>query len=269
MNQSISTIPTRVPSYYKTRLDKLGITLYDLITYLPLDVVTFGNSLDDKKYNKYILVGQTGPVEFQTKYAKFVINKTTVYDFGRKIKNFMNSLKKDLIYFESMNLEFTLSKSESGYINLVDISINNGKKINYIKARYSPLSYQLGSKQINKIHSYLVDSDYILNLEYLVPKNLNYLIPALLSLQNLHNPNSMEQYNTTLEYYNNFNAFLNLAFVKLNNISNELNILAPKGDKNLLPDIVTEFQVSHDLELSLTQNSTITSLINNLTTDQY
>lgn len=261
-----STPTSPFPSYYEARLAKLGMNLYKFITYLPFRLEVISPNLYVKA-DLYHLEGRITNIIDKGKFLNCnILTKTgevNFFDFGKKISYLRN-------FNNSRSYQITITKSND-YYNLVEIEPKSNITSNefilgslepkeYFRPVYTLLTHQLRSKQINKIHSYLKPSSYLLNLEGLIPKNK--LIPQVLDLRPLHKPYSKHEFDSTMKDWTNFQTWLNLVFL------DSLETIEPNYDTLITPHyegLLGDFKKATNIDLSKTQVETINSILNQIT----
>jgi hypothetical protein len=263
----MSSIPSSpFPSYYEQRLTKIGMNLYKFITYMPFRLEVISPNL----YNKADLYHLEGKITNIIDKGKFLncnimtrTGEVNFFDFGKKL-NYLRGFDINTTY------QITLTKSND-YYNLVEIekkSNSTSKEFilgsleskDYFRPVYTLLTHQLRSKQLNKIHSYLKPSNYLLNIEGLMPAN--ELVPQILDLRPIHKPHSLEEFNSTMREWTNFQTWLNLVFL------DALETIEPNFDTLITPKYVgllEEFKSATGITLSDSQEKTITNILKQIT----
>jgi hypothetical protein len=276
---------SQIPSYYQTRLSKMGFDLYKLLTYFPEKLQIISSDLSTKA-DYYCLKGEVQIIEQNPKFTKFYLliggqegsgDRIRVYDFGKKLKY----LRPALILNENgrsstrQTIEISIKQSGGDYYTLEELKYYDHTNPSSSKAntrtsflpKYTNLSFQVRSKQINSIHFWLDKSQYLLNLEGLVPKSLG--IPMTLDMAKIHRPSSMEEYKQTLYEWHKLQAFLDIAIVNYQETQKdgalgEGNRLAKIKNPELILSILSDFESSHGINLSNSQRSTIEGVFQNL-----
>jgi RecG-like helicase len=245
------------------KLESVGIrTIYDLIVYFPykLDKII---PLEDFKQHPYhvlflahaqLVTVRRKPgkqpiliLELETKIglitayvfsvATFTLASLTIgteYQFIMSQKNGFWSVEKFA----------QLSKKESIYFHLGRSPVRS-----YIIPRYSKIG-PLQSSFFETVHRQLKPSDYILNINGLVPDQS--IIPQLIDMSRIHHPSSHDEYDITYRDFLALKVFLRLTLMRYNEYISKKEYARPTElDKEYLQ------QVTKKLPYSLSQSQKI------------
>jgi RecG-like helicase len=260
-------LPQLIGNYYSSRLEKLGFDLYKLLTYLPFRLEVISPNIKSES-GTIFLTGKISNIASKGKFQTFdfvdpnLLYPVTVYDFGKKlayIKNLNPNNQYQILIIKSTTY-YNLQEIAPLSTLSDDYELGSLKRQDYYKPVYTQLSFNLRTKQLNKIYNSIPSHLMILDLTDLVPENS--LIPLKLDMAMIHKPKSISQFNEGLRIWNNFQAFLNLVFL------NNLNKYEKKSGAllNQYPiGFVDEFQKNLDINLSSSQLTAIEEILSNIT----
>jgi len=265
------SVPNNFPKQFTkaqiTRLDEAGLeNLYSLITYFPFRLQTI---LPYSKFSKdsscqYLFTGTVTNIEFRkTGKGYFLIN--LIGEMGERIQGYLFQ-SNSYIWSELKNglrFQWILQATSKGFLNILKWSAFKGVQSNsyFILGSASAKSWlvpvytkigQLTSGKINAIHQKINSSDYILNLEGLIPDNKYF--SSFLDLSQIHRPSSQENYTKASHQWIAFKLFLRMTTYKQIKLNNQV-LMAKKSLMHL--DTLKLINNSIPFELTLSQKKKV------------
>jgi RecG-like helicase len=219
--------PKEISKNQQEKLATIGInSLYDLVTYLPMDFVSilpFRNFADQPQPKlKYILDANLLSVE-QRKGSFKTYFYLTLQSDNRRIQAYYFASSAWTLKSLEVGKEFQILLTQSNNFwqvekmtlkkNLIteNFCLGSAEIKPYLQCRYHKRGIFM-SQFFEQIHSQLLPYHYLLNLDGLVPDN--NLIPKALNLNLIHHPQSSYEYQQGMKEWVAFKVFLKISLVQ-------------------------------------------------------
>ena len=219
--------PKEVSKNQQDKLNTIGIrSLYDLITFLPMDFVSilpfedFGSNPEPR--TKYLWQAELINVDYRKGSFKPYFYLTLQSNFKRVCAYYFASSSWTMKSLEiGKEFQFLLIQSNGFWQvekmmaakNFVsnNFALGSASMDSHLLCRYHKRGIFM-TQFFEQIHSQLLPQSYLLNLEGLVPDN--NIIPKVLNLNLIHHPQSASEYQKGMQNWVAFKLFLKISLVQ-------------------------------------------------------
>jgi RecG-like helicase len=258
------------------KLNSVGFyDLYSFITYLPFDIVKITPLVNiyttPIQGQTYLTSGRLKLITHRTGKQRFlVLDFEGDFDLRCYLFSVASFTLKALQI--GQNYQLLLTYNTSGFWSIEKFAplkdtLSNQKNFilgqaesrDYLLPKYIK-SGEMRNGDFHNLHRKLIPTDYLLNLDGLIPENS--ILPQILDLSGIHKPTSSENYRQTSQHWTALKVYLRLVLLRyIDEMNQETFALSGKLDLDFLKRLIAKLP----FELSNSQKTVIWEILQEVT----